>query len=278
MPYYPLPHSSEAPTGRSTSTSYDHHSASAIRPVDDYPSYEDTYGGDDNGAGAFVGSGREGQLLSFRSNEEGRGIYMGSQGERDDGEGYDSDISLSAANTQPLQPHRHSPYRPPPSTLRTQTPYEPDLDLHLTSPAPLYSSPGLSQRRGRYDDYGEDVKDPGEFEESFEAGRGGDDGDSDAGQGFDTPMSFQGGFGAPPAVRLPFFSTHFPSPDPFPARKGFCSPLSSSYRPPTSAGNKTAASNSLRATSSSHVRSRPVFSVFSRGKTGTSSRRRGIRL
>jgi hypothetical protein len=137
---------------------------------------------------------------------------MGSQGERDDGDGYDSDISLSAANTQPLQPHRHSPYRPPSSALRTQTPYAPDLDLHLTSPAPLYSSPGLSHRRGRYDDYGEDVKDPGEFEESFEAGRGEDDGDSDAGQGFDTPMSFQGGFGAPPAVRLPFFPTHFPFP------------------------------------------------------------------
>lgn len=207
MPYYPHPQLSHSAYGRSTSP-YDPHSSAdaAIRLVNDYPAYDDSYGGDEAGQGEFVNSRGGGRPPSFRSHQQGgqqsgEGVYLGG-----DEEGYESEISPATA---PLQPHRH--YSAYPSSAAAQTPYEPDLDLHLPSPAPLYSAGGNTG--GRYDDYEEDVKDSGEFEESFEAGRGGDDNEDegeDRGQGFDSPLSFQGGFGAPPAVR-PIFPCSLPS-------------------------------------------------------------------
>ncbi|GAA6038072.1 hypothetical protein JCM8097_007532 [Rhodosporidiobolus ruineniae] len=196
MPYTPLPHSR-------SSVYNDPPSSFNIRPVESsqpaYDSYDDAYAAEDS----FVNDQPGVRPPSFHSHDQHHhssagggvgearaGLYLGP------GEGtmtFSSD--LDAAATEPLRPQRHQSYTarlPPPS--RAGTPYDPDLELHLTSPAPSYGAGG----GGRYDDdYAEDVKDPAEFEDSFEAGRGGqEEDDGDEGEG--SPMSFQGGFGAPP--------------------------------------------------------------------------------
>ena len=84
--------------------------------------------------------------------------------------------------------------------------YDPDLELHLEPPAPLYTRArrraGGGVARADAREWEEDVKDPAEFEDSFEAGREVDAEDGDEHEGGDSPaLSFAGGFGAPPTVR-----------------------------------------------------------------------------
>ncbi|BGP17939.1 hypothetical protein JCM10213_003947 [Rhodosporidiobolus nylandii] len=187
MPYYPLPHSQSsayagvAPSDNNPS-SHPASSSAGIRAVEeDYQPYDESWTGDDS----FVNDGRP---PSFSTGEGagGAGLYLGGQGD----ETYDSDLGAALRETEPLRVRpqaRSEPY----------TSYDPDLELHLDSPTPLYS-PGMQGGRQRYDDYREDVKDPGEFEDSFEAGGGADEDEENEGEG--SPVSFQGGFGAPPAT------------------------------------------------------------------------------
>ncbi|GAA5898385.1 hypothetical protein JCM6882_000142, partial [Rhodosporidiobolus microsporus] len=212
MPYYPLSPSDFPPADsphRSTSH-YDDPDA-GIRPVggDPYAGYDDAY--DDgfvNDPAANGGGPRGARPPSFRSNEQGgggggAGLYLGP------GAGtmtFESDLDAAGAGpTQPLRLNQHH--------QRIQSTYDPDLELHLDSPTPAYSVGGGGGRRydggnggGGGDEWREDVKDPADFEESFEASRVLDEGDTlgldeegDEEDGLRSPAaSFQGGFGAPP--------------------------------------------------------------------------------
>ncbi|GAA6023247.1 hypothetical protein JCM10207_005221 [Rhodosporidiobolus poonsookiae] len=182
---YQLPTPSDS---HSTSARYDTASPSAydgIRPIDSYTPYDSAGGDDYPGDDSFINDQRP---PSFHSDEHGSGpagVFRPS-------ETYASDLN-EVAQTAPL--------RLPSMAHRTQhqrgASYDPDLELHLdSSPAPVYSRVG--GRHGREDDYREDVKDPGEFEESFEAGRG-DEEDGD-GPLHSPALSYHGEFGTPPAA------------------------------------------------------------------------------
>ncbi|GAA6007454.1 uncharacterized protein JCM10292_002411 [Rhodotorula paludigena] len=189
MVYTPLdaPHQSTYPDSPSR------HGQSGIRAVA-YDSHDDGY---DNAP--FLGSSGV-RPPSFHSHDEhpssaaqGAGLYIGDD---DDAAG---ELTYATGGARRL----------PRAYDSTREMYDPDLELHLDShgeaggavgrsPVPLYSQAGLRSAR----DWEEDVKDPGEFEESFEAGRGGnDEGDGDEQDGLHSPaMSYQGGFGAPPTT------------------------------------------------------------------------------
>lgn len=163
-------------------------------------SYDDAY--DDS---AFIGDER--RPPSFHSHDgqhgattahggSGAGLYLGDHAELT----YDN-ILDSTRSGGPRQQ-----YDPAASLVGTRQIYDPDLELRLDPPTPLYVN-----RRPTSRDWAEDVKDSADFEDSFEAGAGGGGGDNsrieyeededEHGDPLHSPaLSFQGGFGAPPAV------------------------------------------------------------------------------
>ncbi|BGP33612.1 Chitin synthase, class 3 [Rhodotorula toruloides] len=201
MPYQPLG------TGRSTypaypssAPSYDSPDAGGIRPVSYDGAYDDAAFIGDEGAGGA-------RPPSFHSHDDervsgmngGAGVYLG--------EGYDSGIIYdSVPQTEPLNLRS-----PPPAPAARRSVYEPDLDLHLDNRG---AAPQYPRRRGAAHDerdWEEDVKNPEDFEDSFEAGEGDDSrldeygGHGGAGEGeqeddglHSPAISFKGGFGAPP--------------------------------------------------------------------------------
>ncbi|GAA5991239.1 hypothetical protein JCM11641_004030 [Rhodosporidiobolus odoratus] len=185
MPYRPLPHDTADPSSRSTSP----YTSSAIRPIaqdDSYDSYDDAYGRDDSFVNDEPQSGRPPSFPGEQpgqggGNASGAGLYLGGQGVMT----YESDIGGVMRDT----------FRPQ-SQLRHEI-HDPDMEVHLESPTPRYS-PGL-RGAGEYDDYGEEVKDPADFEESFEAARGEEE-EHDGSDITGSPATFQGGFGAPPVT------------------------------------------------------------------------------
>lgn len=197
MVYQPLHSMPDAPSRHSTSRPLSSQrdrlgtpNDAGIRAV----SYDDAY--DD---GAFIGDER--RPPSFRSHDEdsraaassssaaGAGLYLGDHAELT----YDNILDSARARQ----------YDPP---ALAQAPsmrevHDPDLELHLEPPAPLYP-----HRRRRVDshDWEEDVKDLADFEESFAADGAGDDSKieyEEEEDGLHSPaLSFHGGFGAPPTV------------------------------------------------------------------------------
>ncbi|BGP41655.1 Chitin synthase, class 3 [Rhodotorula kratochvilovae] len=193
MPYQPLgapddPSSSHHSTAYPVYDPHASHDLSDIRAVP-YDDYDDA---------AFLGDEHDGRRgpPSFHSHDDSRaggaaspgaGLYLG-EGDASmtfgtEGEG--SRLTRAYDSTHEV--------------------YDPDLELRLEPPAPLYSRGGGARRvtHGPRDgrDWEEDVKDPGEFEESFEAGRVGEDDDDDEEDGLRSPaVSFKGGFGAPPTT------------------------------------------------------------------------------
>ncbi|POY76549.1 putative Chitin synthase [Rhodotorula taiwanensis] len=163
-------------------------------------SYDDAY--DDS---AFIGDER--RPPSFHSHDgqhgattahggSGAGLYLGDHAELT----YDN-ILDSTRSGGPRQQ-----YDPAASLVGTRQIYDPDLELRLDPPTPLYVN-----RRPTSRDWAEDVKDSADFEDSFEAGAGGGGGDNsrieyeededEHGDPLHSPaLSFQGGFGAPPAT------------------------------------------------------------------------------
>ncbi|GAA5864069.1 hypothetical protein JCM3774_006369 [Rhodotorula dairenensis] len=143
----------------------------------------------------FIGDDR--RPPSFRSHDDyhstpagagaaaGAGLYLGDHAELT----YDNILDATSA----VQ------YNRAPSLAATAQVYDPDLEVRLEPPAPLYIN-----RRPDARDWEEDVKDPADFEESFEAGAGGVDSRiehevAEDDDGLHSPaLSFQGGFGAPP--------------------------------------------------------------------------------
>lgn len=200
MVYQPLHALPDGATRQSTSRPlsanherYTEQTDSGIRVVD----YADAYDDAD-----FIGDER--RPPSFRSHDDhhhhstspsgaaggaaGAGLYLGDHAELT----YDNILDAASAAAYDRAPSRGAAPRPV---------YDPDLEVRLEPPAPLYIN-----RRPDARDWEEDVKDPAEFEQSYDAGAGGDDSRieheiADEDDGLHSPaLSFQGGFGAPPPV------------------------------------------------------------------------------
>ncbi|GAA5968593.1 hypothetical protein JCM8115_003796 [Rhodotorula mucilaginosa] len=198
MVYQPLHALPDGATRQSTSRPlsanqdrYTEQTDAGIRVVD----YADAYDDAD-----FIGDER--RPPSFRSHDDhhhstspsgaagggpaGAGLYLGDHAELT----YDNILAAACAAAYDRAPSRGDAPRQV---------YDPDLEVRLDPPAPLYIS-----RRPDSRDWEEDVKDPAEFEQSYDAGGGGDDSRieheiTDEDDGLHSPaLSFQGGFGAPP--------------------------------------------------------------------------------
>ena len=178
-----------------------HHHSTPAYPAYDPPSAAHESAGiravpyDSDDEAPFIGSQPSRRPPSFRSHDghstpaggavsHGAGQYLG---ERDASMSFEQ----SARLTRAYESHHEM--------------YDPDLELRLEPPAPLYTSARRradgEAREGARTEWDEDVKDPGEFEDSFEAGREVDF-DGEEHEGADSPaLSFAGGFGAPPTVR-----------------------------------------------------------------------------
>lgn len=210
MTYYPLPTPPPArPVYGQSTTGTD--SSNEIRTVptsQDYDygyssAYQDTEEVYDDYRGSHGGGGGGERPPSFRSTTNdpepprgGAGVFLG------------------------LEEGDNDSYRTlPPSQSQYRARSDVDLDLHLESdsrgPAPRYATGG-----GVYEDL-EDVKRPGDFEDSFEGdqsyvGHGrtarrreesdivDEDEDDNVMRDLDSPtLSYKGGFGAPPTVSAP---------------------------------------------------------------------------
>ncbi|GAA5852276.1 hypothetical protein JCM9279_002486 [Rhodotorula babjevae] len=192
MPYRPL----DFAEGEGT---HPHHSTPSY-PAYDPPSAAHDSAGiravpyDSDDEAPFIGGQQTRRPPSFRSHDDhstpaggasslGAGQYLG---ERDASMSFEQ----SARLTRAYESHHEI--------------YDPDLELRLEAPAPLYTSARRradgEARDGARAEWDEDVKDPGEFEDSFEAGRELDV-DGEEHDGADSPaLSFAGGFGAPPTT------------------------------------------------------------------------------
>lgn len=269
MVYQPLHALPDGATRQSTSRPlsanqdrYTEQTNSGIRAVD----YADAYDDAD-----FIGDER--RPPSFRSHDDhhhstspsgaagggpaGAGLYLGDHAELT----YDNILAAASAAAYDRAPSRGDAPRQV---------YDPDLEVRLEPPAPLYIS-----RRPDSRDWEEDVKDPAEFEQSYDAGGGGDDSRieheiADEDDGLHSPaLSFQGGFGAPPPVSASLIPE-------LPVAVFLWMLMPPSTRRPHICDARTCnngASSSPRATSSSRAPSRPVYSASCRARTRTSSRR-----
>lgn len=160
-----------------------------IRAVDYADAYDDTdFIGDDRRPPSFRSHDDRHSAPSGPGGASGAGLYLGDHAELT----YDNILDAASA----VQ------YDRAPSRAATGQIYDPDLEVRLEPPAPLYIT-----RRPDACDWEEDVKNPADFEESFDAGAGGDDSRiehevaEEHDDGLHSPaLSFQGGFGAPPPV------------------------------------------------------------------------------